>query len=255
MKRNVGFSTPPVSLEGNRIDESIAVDLSTKEDYVCGNGGGIGTRSSAILLKRLRTSIHQPPSFWRILSPIRKSRSRSPPSRVLFPPLPKNFSCGTDSDSDDDVCNERGKPSVTFDPKITYTYTMNRIDYTRKEIKACWIDDDDLARSIRNAHRSVEKFSSGIKCCIRGLEMLTEDGLAARERNKNDGFVAVLKEQEYQTSLGIEDPDEIAELYEEAGYYAKKDAREWAQRDARTTSSTKRRKKGKNMTSSKSPKK
>ena len=63
--------------------------------------------------------------------------------------------------------------------------------------------------------------------------MLTDKGKDERERNKNDGYTAVLDEQGYQFSLGIDDPDEIAELYEEAGYYARKEAQERAKYDAK----------------------
>ena len=173
-------------------------------------------------------------TLWRIFSPIRKREPTSPFSKESFPPPLPLFDAESDtykcSESDDSYKYERDSARVVrFDTEISYKYTLSRVDYTDKEIKSCWIDENCLKRTILNAHKSVEKFNSGnTKVCIRGLEVLTEKGRDECKRNKNDGIVAVLNEQDYQFLSQYDDPDEIAELYEEAGYYARKEARERA---------------------------
>jgi hypothetical protein len=114
--------------------------------------------------------------------------------------------------------------TVSFAPMVETLQTLALGDYTKEEISASWFDDDDyydISYNCRNIISKMNKKSYGSikrnEDCIRGLERMTDIGLALRACNRNDSYDAVLEEQDVQWDNQEEDDHggRIAQLYRE----------------------------------------
>ena len=107
---------------------------------------------------------------------------------------------------------------VSFAPVIETFHTLALDDYTQEEISASWFDDDDYDDIFDNCVEIIKNNGSIIRNedCIRGLERMTDIGLALLNCNRNDSYDAVLDEQDVQWNNQEDDHgDRIARLYRE----------------------------------------
>ena len=113
--------------------------------------------------------------------------------------------------------------TVSFAPVIETFHTLALDDYTPEEISASWFDDDDYDDITYNYEKIISKMNNKRngsiirnKDCIRGLERMTDIGLALLNCNRNDSDDAVLDEQDVQWDNQEDDHgDRIARLYRE----------------------------------------
>ena len=113
--------------------------------------------------------------------------------------------------------------TVSFALVAEIFHTLALDDYTQEEISASWFDDDDyydISYNCRNIISEMNNKSNGsIKRneeCIRGLERMTDIGLALLTCNRNDSYDAVLEEQDIQWDSQEDDHgDRIAQFYRE----------------------------------------
>jgi hypothetical protein len=128
-----------------------------------------------------------------------------------------------EDDYDDFTYNCEKIRTVSFAPVVETFHTLALDDYTPEEISASWFNDDDYEDITYNYEKIISKMnkkSNGSikrnKDCIRGLERMTDIGLALLNCNRNDSDDAVLDEQDVQWDNRENDHgDRIARLYRE----------------------------------------
>jgi hypothetical protein len=73
----------------------------------------------------------------------------------------------------------------------------------------------------------------GMKLCMRGLERMTESGMAIKDCNRSDAYHAVLDQQrEFEHEYGRDCPELIAQLYHDVAKRSQKRAQRLAYSDA-----------------------
>jgi hypothetical protein len=92
---------------------------------------------------------------------------------------------------------------------------MSLSEYTPDEVKASWLNIDDMRR-IKDESRSEAKLlDAGLLLAekSRGLEHRTRDGHKRKRRNRMRAYAAVFCEIEFQREEEILDEDAIADAY------------------------------------------
>jgi hypothetical protein len=91
--------------------------------------------------------------------------------------------------------------------------------YSNKEMAAAWYDRAELKKIQSKIKQTFLRMQAGSskansdRHCTRGLESLTSEGRALKQRRREDAKNAVLDEQEFQNEVGIPDPELLADLY------------------------------------------
>ena len=127
---------------------------------------------------------------------------------------------------------------VTFAPIIRFKTVKHINDYSEREIKATWYTEEDLedviAECITTVRKMVKKEGFDERVfCERGLEYKTPSGAKFRKKNKVSSIQIVIDEQRLQKSMGMEDPEYLAEIYSDACKNSKRLAHLMAVRDAK----------------------
>jgi hypothetical protein len=114
------------------------------------------------------------------------------------------------------------KKTVCFTPIIRYISVSHRDDYTPEEVEAIWCSEAELKIVFQECVTTVRKMvnrepvllEEGL--CSRGLEYKTPSGAKFRRGNKAKATQTVITEQRLQKSMGMEDPEYLAEVFREA---------------------------------------
>ena len=137
------------------------------------------------------------------------------------------------SDSNEVTCK-----NVRFYGSVYVQAGRSHHNYTPKERRACWYDNDEY-NCIRNeCVKQIWKMNQGgilkdKKYCSRGLEIHVKQTSIARGQNRRAAIYAVLDEQEAQWQLEVVDEEAIAARYQETASSALLRARSIALRDQR----------------------
>jgi hypothetical protein len=108
------------------------------------------------------------------------------------------------------------KRPVSFSNTVVVCYTDG---YSNKEMAVAWYGRAELKKiqsKIKKTFLLMQAGSPNANCdrhCTRGLESLTPEGRALKQRRREDAKNAVLDEQEFQNEVGIPDPELLADLY------------------------------------------
>jgi hypothetical protein len=111
--------------------------------------------------------------------------------------------------------------TLSVAPEIEIIETLALDDYTPEEISAYWFDDDDYDDMAFDCEKIIGKMNkrngsiNRNKYCTRGLERMTDIGLALINCNRNDSYDAVLEEQDVQWDKQEDHHERIAQLYRE----------------------------------------
>ena len=110
----------------------------------------------------------------------------------------------------------KAKRTVSFLPLARDYSVLHINDFSAREIKSCWCDEDDLLRVKTEVTTTVALVERGdINCdtsefCRRGTEIRSREGSRRRMLNKRAAWDAVLDEQDRQERIGINDQELIA---------------------------------------------
>lgn len=130
---------------------------------------------------------------------------------------------------------EKPKPQrrgITFNEVVNVHFTLHVDDLNDDEYFNTWYQKHDFQMMRVAFAETVTKISKGAytgdsdRHCARGLEYRTRAGAQKRKLNKLNALCAVLKEQDRQVDLGIEDDEELRRVYMEKSSQCKEEA--WA---------------------------
>lgn len=104
---------------------------------------------------------------------------------------------------------------VSFSPMVMIVDVMSLSEYTPDEVKASWLNIDDMRRMRDEARSEAKLLDAGLLLPekSRGLEHRTRDGLKRKRRNRKRAYAAVFCEIEFQREEEILDEDAIADAY------------------------------------------
>lgn len=108
--------------------------------------------------------------------------------------------------------------SVRFNKKCYLKRIKSRHNYTPQEIKECWYSEEDYLEIRNDCIQKIKTIQLGHKLsgdddCVRGLDSRTRSAVAIKQQNREDGFWAVLDEQDAGGS-----PEDIADRYRDVSY-------------------------------------
>jgi hypothetical protein len=114
--------------------------------------------------------------------------------------------------------NSPSRRRVHFLSTVQIRETLPIGDYSPEEIQHSWYSKREFkqAREVLRTWAKSDKESTASNeslICVRGLEAFEGIGLLKRRKNKLNGLLSVLKEQERQRGLGVWNPSEIAISY------------------------------------------
>jgi hypothetical protein len=126
---------------------------------------------------------------------------------------------------------------VTFKRIIRYKTVQHSESYTKEELQATWYSEEDFKKIFSECVSTVRKMvhlrpileEEGFT--LRGLEYKTPKGAKFRRANKARSTHKVMEEHKLQKSLGMEDPEYLAEVCSEASKNSRRLAHVVALRD------------------------
>lgn len=122
------------------------------------------------------------------------------------------------------------KKSVSFNEVVHVHFTLHVDDLNDEEYFGTWYQKRDFQMMRAEFAKTVVRISNGVHVadsedhCARGLEYRTKVGAQKRKLNKLHGLCAVLKEQDRQIDLGINDQTALREVYMKESHKCKQEA-------------------------------
>lgn len=122
--------------------------------------------------------------------------------------------------------------SIRFNSRVTVWAVPALREMNDEEVKKVWYDEVDFGRlqlevveTLRVVHHGENVLQEAENICVRGLEyILSRTHLEQRRSEKQEVMHAVLKEQERQRTLGINDIERLSRV----SHVASRRAKEWA---------------------------
>lgn len=105
---------------------------------------------------------------------------------------------------------------------------------TKEQAKDIWFVLDDFAKMKKSFAPTVQRMMNGTlpsdssddteEHCTRGLEYRTKDGARRRMKNKFNGMAAVLHEQDRQIFEEVQEPERLAQIYQQVNHKCTQEA-------------------------------
>jgi hypothetical protein len=144
----------------------------------------------------------------------------SPVDRESLLQLSRNSLWHSEEFSCAQSCKEKAldvpKRQVHFHDQVKVRITLNRSDFTKKEISDVWYNRDDMINIRNGMNRDILLISEGKESeysTSRGLEFRFPAGRVKRTANKIQSISAVLDEQDRQLLQGIINLESIRDVY------------------------------------------
>uniref|UniRef100_A0A7S1D718 Uncharacterized protein n=1 Tax=Cyclophora tenuis TaxID=216820 RepID=A0A7S1D718_CYCTE len=122
------------------------------------------------------------------------------------------------------------KKSVHFNEVVHVHFTLHVDDLNDDEYFRTWYQKRDFQMMRAEFAKTVVRIANGVHMgdseehCARGLEYRTKVGAQRRKLNKLHGLCAVLKEQDRQIDLGIDDDEALRVAYMRESHQCKQEA-------------------------------
>jgi hypothetical protein len=116
---------------------------------------------------------------------------------------------------------------VVFNRDVYVQETIHVNDYSDDEMDATWYTRDDFKNqkaefAITVRMLATNRYSGDDDIhCARGLEYRHREGAKERQKNKLNGLMSVLEEQERQQLVGEENDEKISQAYVQANYHCR----------------------------------
>lgn len=107
---------------------------------------------------------------------------------------------------------------ISFAESCDIKFVLHIRDYSTDEIAACWYNESECVERKKKYTHLVSKMlqGRGHNYCIRGLEYMPREAMFERQRSRMKVLIAVLREQDKQILMQIDDQAAIARKYQEA---------------------------------------
>ena len=117
-------------------------------------------------------------------------------------------------------------------------------DISEQQVRTTWYSKEEFSDIKSDRKLAVKRQSLGFfleldtceELCFRGLEKRTREGSILKKTNRLSGIEAVLQEQSRQSLLGIYSPDDVAQVYIDTVFRARRAAHIKGLSDAREAS-------------------
>ena len=127
---------------------------------------------------------------------------------------------------------QRKRRNIKFNEVVHVHFTLHVDDLNDEEYFRTWYQKRDFQMMRSEFAKTVMKITNGAHTvdtdehCARGLEYRTKAGAQKRKLNKLHGLCAVLKEQDRQIDLGINDDEALRAAYLKESRICKREAHE-----------------------------
>ena len=135
-------------------------------------------------------------------------------------------------------------PKVRFSPRVLGREIPHLNNMSEQQIQTLWYTKEGYSDIKSEIKLTLKRQNYGVvleldtceELCFRGLEALTKEGNVLRKINQLSGIEAVLHEQSRQILLGMYSSDDVAQVYNNTVYRARRAAHIKGLSDAREAS-------------------